>query len=156
MIVAMLAALLVLCAPAKRPEIAHDRLAGDIVDKATGKVHAGDLGWASLKEVKVLGPETKSDQAVLLADVTAEQSALGERSTLTARLRLRYEWRKRQWALSGVEEVRKWSVKEPKPAEPGRPELGENQSDSAAIRGLIRAKQAARRNLGGVPMIPPP
>ena len=82
---------------AGKPEITRDFVVSSITDPKTGKVNAGDLGWAMLNDLRIETPEIEGNRATVLARVKAEQDKLGVLYKLSASLRLHFEWENRTW-----------------------------------------------------------
>ena len=157
----LLVALLVAVGCVRKTEITRDRVISELTDSATRKVRAANLGWASLTDVRIIKQEMSGNAASVDADVKADQTALGTRYELSARLRLHYQWKGKSWELTEIEEIRKWRQRstEPREAVPGVREPGSGSRvpslGDSAIDQLQRAKRLARRNIYSLPLITP-
>jgi hypothetical protein len=133
-----------------RPPITADLVTASLTDAKTGKVRAGELGWATITELRIETTETEGNKTKVVARIKAEQDKLGVNYKLSARLRLYYEWENRAWALKRVEEEVPWAAKGPREPRPYTQEM-EPGGDSGAIQGLLRARKLARRGLNAIP-----
>jgi hypothetical protein len=135
---------------AKKPEITVDRIASDLRDAATGKIHASGLGPARLTSIRIVSTDVKGSDAWLVADIHADQTALGVQYALSARVRLRYQWAGKDWELKETSEIKPWT----RCVIGKRVRSSGNESDSEAVQQLLRARRLARRQLGNIPFLP--
>jgi hypothetical protein len=138
---------------AKKPAIDRDLVIAGLTDSKTGKVNAGDLGWATMTDLRIEEPEVQGNKAIVLARVKAEQDKQDVLYKLSATLRLRYEWERRTWVLKKLDEITPWVARGPREPRPYTQEMDEG-GDSAAIQGLLKAKKLIRRQLNEIPYGP--
>jgi hypothetical protein len=132
----------------RRGEITQAQIREDLTHPVTGKVQAARLGWATLKHVRLIRTETRGNQSSALVDVTAEQNDLGTQYALSARLRLHYVGRGREWELKTTETVKEWTRRA---VSTGKRKPSDQGSDSAAIEELLHVKKLVRRELDAIP-----
>lgn len=138
--------ILLATACATRPPITRDLVTASLTDPKTGKVKAGELGWATLTDLRIETPETEGNRAKVVARVRAEQDELGVHYKLSATLRLHYGWENRTWTLKRIEEALPWTARGPKEPRPYTQET-EPGGDSGAIQGLLKARRANQRRI---------
>ena len=134
---------------AGKPEITREIVLASLTDPKTGMVTAGNLGWATLTDLRIETPEIDGNKARVLARVKAEQNKLGVHYKLSAALRLHYEWENRVWILKKLEEAQPWVAKGPREPKTYTQEM-EPGGDSGAIQGLLKAKKLIRRQLNQI------
>jgi hypothetical protein len=137
------------CACARKPPLTLEVIRPGIADR-NGIVQAGDLGWATLTDLKTDPPQVEKDKATVVARVKAEQNALGVNYKLSATLKLHYGLSKQGWELKRTEQVVPWVSRGPPQPKRYTQEM-EPGGDSGAIQGLLRARKLARRGLNAIP-----
>jgi hypothetical protein len=143
---------------AKKTGITTDRIWDDLTDTLTGKIQAGNLGWATPTSIRTVKGEAGERETMLTVDIKAEQNTLSAHYDLSARLRLHYQWQDRNWVLHQTEEVRKWRQSSNETPEPGQRKVNPQEEPlpgDSAVEQLQRARRLTRRGLYSLPMIPP-
>jgi len=142
--------LLFLAACAKRPPITADLVIAGLTDSTTGKVKAGNLGSATLTDLRIELPEVQGNEATVVARIKAEQDRFGVNYKLSATLKLHYEMGKQGWELKRTEQVLPWVARGPPEPKPYTQDMDPG-GDSGAIQQLLKARKLARQRLNEIP-----
>jgi hypothetical protein len=142
--------LLFLTACAKRPPITADLAIASLTDPTTGKVKAGDLGLATLTDLRIEQPDVQDNEATVVVRIKAEQDRFGVNYKLSATLKQHYEWGKQGWELKRTETALPWVSRGPPEPKPYTQDMDQG-GDSGAIQQLLKARKLARQRLNEIP-----